>query len=109
MNNANCGYNFRNNTDNNFLESIYDKFTEITFIKQYHNLFDPKISDFVNLDLIEQEINRSYDEKFIQISKDDLFRNVRITALDNQKREDLYGITCLKRKERKKNENFSAT
>ena len=42
----------------------------------------------------------------MQISKDDLFRNVRMTALDNQKREDLYGITCLKRKERKKERKF---
>ena len=59
-------------------------------------VFDSKISDFAYSDLNEKETNRSYDEKFAQISKNDLLRNAKITALDNQKRENLDGVYCLK-------------
>ena len=70
-------------------------------------VFDCKISDFANSDLNEKETNRNYDEKFAQISKDDLLRNAKITALDNQKRENLDGVYCLKWKERRKKKFFT--
>ena len=44
---------------------------------------------------MEQEINKNYDEKFAEKSKDNIFRKEKITALDNQKRKDLDANECL--------------
>ena len=42
--------------------------------------------------MIEQEVNKNCDKKFVQISEDNLFRKEKITALDNQKIEYLDAI-----------------
>ena len=55
----------------------------------------------VNSSLIAQEIN-----KLAQINKDDLFRKAKLIALDNQKREDLGAIGCLKQKEEKSKQKY---
>ena len=47
MNNANFGFDCRNNANNLKFEPIIDKINEVTYIKKYHNLFDNKISSFV--------------------------------------------------------------
>ena len=52
---------------------------------------------------MEQEINKNYDEKFAEKSKDNIFRKAKITALDNQKRKDLDANECLKKKKEEKN------
>ena len=55
---------------------------------------------------MEQEINKNYDEKFAEKSKDNIFRKAKITALDNQKRKDLDANECLKKKKAEKNYTF---
>ena len=59
LNNAIFGYDCRNNLDNFKLESIYDKIGEIVCIRKCHNLFDNKVSKFVNSSLIEIEIQKN--------------------------------------------------
>ena len=39
MNNANCGFDCRNNANNTKFEPIIDEIGEITYIKKYYNLF----------------------------------------------------------------------
>ena len=59
MNNTNFGYDWRNNANNGKFEPIIDEVNEITYIKKYYNLFDSKISNFVNSDVLEQEIEQN--------------------------------------------------
>ena len=47
MNNANFGFDCRNNTNNTKFEPIIDEINEISYIKKYYNLFDNKVSEFV--------------------------------------------------------------
>ena len=61
LNNANFGYDCRNNLDNCTFEPINDEIKELSFIRRYCNsLFDKDIEPFINLQILQEEI----DEKF---------------------------------------------
>ena len=60
MNNANFGYDCRNNANNAKFELIIDEVNEITYIKKYYNLFNIKISNFVNGDVLDQEFEQNF-------------------------------------------------
>ena len=46
MNNANFGFDCRNNTNNLKFEPLIDEINELTYIKKYYDLFDNKIVKF---------------------------------------------------------------
>ena len=48
MNNANIGYDCRNNADNCYFSPIYDELEELMYSKRYQNVFDQSISEFVS-------------------------------------------------------------
>ena len=58
MNNANFGYNCRDNANNAKFQPIIVEVNEITYTKKYYNLFDNRVSKFVNSDVREQQINQ---------------------------------------------------
>ena len=60
MNNANFEYDYRNNENNAKFEQIIDKVKEITHIKRSYNLLDSKSSNFVNSDVLEQEVEQNF-------------------------------------------------
>ena len=49
-NNSNLGYDCRNNLDNCKFVSIFDELMELTNVERYHNIFDPKFSEFLTTD-----------------------------------------------------------
>ena len=51
MNNANFGFDCRNSANNAKFERLINEINEITYIKEYYNLFDNKVSNFVNSDV----------------------------------------------------------
>ena len=58
MNNANFGYNCRDNANNAKFQPIIVEVNEITYTKKYYNLFDNRVSKFLNSDVLEQQINQ---------------------------------------------------
>ena len=60
MNNANVGFDCRNNANNTKFEPIIDEIGEITYIKKY-NLFDSQVANFVKSNILEQNINEEYE------------------------------------------------
>ena len=86
MNYANFGHNCRNNVNNSTFEPIIDKVNEISYIKKYHSLFDSKISNFVNGDLLEKEIEQKFQQKITNIRYDNPLKNAKLKSLINQKR-----------------------
>ena len=96
MNNANIGYDCRNK-----FESIIDEVNEITYIKKYYNLFDSKISNFVNSDILEQEIEQNFQQQIANVKHDDLLRSAKISSIKNHNKEDLDALESLKKNERK--------
>ena len=78
MNNTNFGFDCRNNANNAKFKPIIDKINEISYIKKYYNLFDNKVSEFVNSDVLEQQIEHNY-KQIINVKYDDPFRSAIIT------------------------------
>ena len=102
MNNANFGFDCRNNADNLKFDPLIDEINEITYIKRYHNLFDPKIEKFVSSKILEDHIEKEYNDNIFKIKENDPYKDLRKTQLQNQKLMDLDAVECLKRQEKKR-------
>ena len=102
MNNANFGFNCRNNANNLKFKPLLNEIDELTYIKKYHNLFDTKIEQFVSSEILEQKINQDFDQEIALIKHDDPFKNARIKELENKKLTDIDSLECLKKKRKKK-------
>ena len=101
MNNANFGFDCRNNANNAKFEPLIDEINKLTCIKKYHNLFDSKISNFVSSEILEKNINQEFEQKIALIKEDDRFKNTRIAELENEKKTNIDSLNCLKQKEKK--------
>ena len=102
MNNANFGFDCRNDAHSLKFDPLIDEMNEITYIKKYHNLFDPKIKKFVSSKILEDHIEKEYTDELFKIKDDDPFKNLRLTHLKNEKLKQLDGVECFKRQERKR-------
>ena len=89
MNNANCRDN-RDNRNNTKFQPIVDEIEEKTYIKKYYNLFDNNVSEFVNSDILEKQINQEFEQNLSTIKILELVKNEKMDALN-----------CLKEKEKK--------
>ena len=56
MNNANVGYDCRNNADNCYFRPVYDEIEELSYAKRYQNMFDQVISEFVSTEILWRQI-----------------------------------------------------
>ena len=101
MNNANFGFDCRNNANNTKFEPIIDEMNEITYIKKYYDLFDSKVSKFVKSEILEQQINNEFEQNIGEVQEDDPFRNARLREIENEKNANLDGLKCLKDKEKR--------
>ena len=95
MNNATFGFDCSNNVNNVKFAPIIDEINETFYIKKYYKLLDQKICGIVNSDLLEQEIEQTFQQQLAQVKHDDPFGNARITALENQNREELDALEAL--------------
>ena len=102
MNNANFGFDCRNDADSLKFDPLIDEINEIMYIKKYHNLFDSKIKKFVSSKILEDHIEKEYTDELFKIKDDDPFKNLRLTHLKNEKLKQLDGVECLKRQEKKR-------
>ena len=102
LNNANFGYDCRNNLGNCIFEAICDEVSEISYIRNYHkSFFDVQISPFVNSGLLEQEINKKFNDEMQKILKDDPFRSAKIQHLKHKKASDQEAVEQLRKKEQR--------
>ena len=60
INNANFGFDCRNSANNAKFELIIDEISEISYIKKYYSLLNNKFSNFVNSDVLEQQIEHDF-------------------------------------------------
>ena len=113
MNNANFGFDCRNNANNLKFERLIDEINELTYIKKYYNLFDNKISGFVNSEILQKNINQEFDQKIALIKDNDPFKKVRIAELENEKQTSIDSLDCLKKKrkkiKKKKNKRYKSS
>ena len=86
LNNANFGYDCRNNLDNCKFEPICDEINEISYIRNYHkSLFDKALSPLINSKLLEVEIQKRFNDEMQKITKDDPFRGAKMQHVKHRK------------------------
>ena len=71
--------------------------------KKYYNLFDNKVSNFVNRDILEKQIEQNFQQQIANVRHDDPFRSARIMSIKNHVKDERDVLECLK-KIRKKNQ-----
>ena len=49
--------------------------------KKYYNLFDNKVSNFVNSDILEKQIEQNFQQQIANVRHDDPFRSARIMSM----------------------------
>ena len=101
LNNANFGYNCRNNLDNCQFILIFYEMNEITYLKRYYNYFDKEVSKFVSSDLIMFEVEEKYNDSIVKLSKDDKFYQVKLTSLKAEKQQDPEAVDAYEKKKKK--------
>ena len=85
---------------------IIDKINEISYIKRYYNLFDSKVSSFVNSDILEKQIQQNSQQQIANVKYDGPFGSAQLTSINNQTKEEHDALECLKNKEKnQKREN----
>ena len=101
MNNANFGFDCRNNANNTKFEPIIDEMNKISYIKRYYNLFDKRADKFVKREILENQIEMEYEQSIAEIREDNPFMNARIKEIENTRDYNLDGLKSLKEKEKK--------
>ena len=102
LNNANFGYNCRNNLDNCTFDPITDEIRELNFVKRYHsNLYDESIRPFITSRVLSEDIQERYNNERQLIKEDDKFYAAKIRSLENRRHAETEALEAFKRKEKK--------
>ena len=102
MNNANFGYDCRNNNGNCKFVPIFDEYNEITSTNRYHNIFDQKVSQFVTFDLLKQQIEEKFNDKLMKLDPNDRFHDIKLQTI---KSERLSSIEAAEKLDQNKKKN----
>ena len=102
MNNANFGFDCRNDANSLKFQPLIDEMNEISYIKKYHNIYDSKIKMFVSSKILEDHIEEEYNDEVVKIKNDDPYRDIRLGQLENERLKQLDGVEMFKRQERKR-------
>ena len=101
MNNSNFGYDCRNNLDICKFVPIFDELKEITYINRYHNIFDPKISEFVTPDLLKADVEEKFNNTLMKLDKEDKFYEIKLQILKTERLTDLESAETFEQRKKK--------
>ena len=101
LNNANFGFDCRNNLDNCIFEPVNDEVQELSFIRKYHkNLLDKDLAPFVNSRILQDEITQRFNNERQKIVDSDPFYSAKIRSIENRFAEQ-EALDKFKQKEKK--------
>ena len=102
LNNANFGYDCRNNLDNCTFEPIKDEIGEINYVRKYHNsIFDSEVSKCVNTQTLKEEITTKYNNKMGKLSHDDPFYSTKARSTENARAAEEEALKSFEAKEKR--------
>ena len=104
MNNANFGYDCRNNADNCYFSLIYDEIDELSFA---NFIFDQGISDFVSSEILESQIEEEYLNEIANLDPNDAYFEARKSSLEIQKKKEIDLLFSMKKSRQKKTQKNS--
>ena len=90
LNNANFCIYCRNNIVNCSFDPIYDKISEIAYIKKFDSIFDNEnCRDFSDINLMTQETNEKHDRLILDLDKTDPTYEATKYSLQSRKKKRL--------------------
>ena len=87
--------------DNCEFVPIIDELKEITYINRYFTFFDPRVSNFVTSDLIQPQIEETYNDKLIKLDKEDKFYAIKLNCLKTERMSNLEAADNFDKKNKK--------
>ena len=101
LNNANFGYDCRNNLDNCKFEPINDEINELSFIKRYYsNLHDKNLQPFITSRVLKEEIDERFNNERQKIKETDKFYAAKIRSIENCKNAENEALERFKEREK---------
>ena len=95
MNNANFGFDCRNNLDSCQFVPIFDE------LKKYYKYFDQKVKNFVTSDLIKADIDDEYNNSLNKLSKNDQFYEIKWSSIETQRKNSLDSLESFNKKNKR--------
>ena len=102
MSNSNFGYDCRNNLDSCKFVSIFDEFQELTYTNRYHNIFVPKVSQFVTSYLLKADVEEKYNDKLLKLDKEDRFYKTKLQTIKTKRLQQLEAAEKFEQEQKKK-------
>ena len=110
LNNANFGYDCRNNLDNCTFQPINDEINELSFIKRYHsNLYDKDIEQFITSRVLKEDIDERFNNERQKIKKTDKFFAAKVRSIENRRNAENETLESFKRREKKQHKKSGLT
>ena len=102
LNNANFGYDCRNNLDNCTFQPINDEINELSFIKQYHsNLYDKNLQPFITSRVLKEDIDERFNNERQKIEETDKFLATKVRSIENRRNAENEALESFILKEKK--------
>ena len=98
----NFGYDCRNNLDNCKCVPIFDEFREVTYVNQYHNIFDQKVSQFLTSDFLKKQTEEDYNNKLMKLDKEDRFYKIKLQTIKTERLSSLEAAEKVDQNKKKK-------
>ena len=110
LNNANFGYDCRNNLDNCKFEPINNEINELSFIKRYYsNLYDRNLQPFITSRILKEDIDERFNNERQKIKETDKLYAAKIRSIENRKNAENEGLERFKEREKKDHKKSGLT
>ena len=100
MNNANFGYDCRNNSDSRYFTPIIDEIEEMSFFRKHQNICDPDVINLFSSGHLKIQINKGFDNKMAKLKKHE-FYDARKSNLEIERMKELDSIESMMKKRTK--------
>ena len=95
MNNANFGYDCRNNFDNCSFTPVIHEIEEMAYVRKYQSIYDPDISSYFSTDHLQNQINEDFDDKVAKLNRNDEFYDLKKNSLEIERMKQLDALKNL--------------
>ena len=95
MNNANFGYDCRNNFDNCYFTPVIHEIEEMAYVRKHQSIYDPDISSYFSTDHLQNQINEDFDDKVAKLNRNDEFYESRKNSLEIERMKQLDALKNL--------------
>ena len=109
MNNSNFGSDCRNNLDNCDFVPIFDEIGEIQRLQKYYNLVGPKIEKFFSAKIIEENVEKKYNQQLHKLDKNDPFYQIKLNTINHDRAVGLETSKSFDAKKKKQKRKLTLT